>query len=193
MQAMELLLNRSSAVRLMGPGPPDEAIDKMIECAVRAPDHGRLRPWMFIVVREQMREQFGDVLAGHAKRRSPDATPEKLQAARQKAMRAPLIIVVVNKARPGDKIPRVEQLLSAGAAAQTILLAADALGYGAMWKTGSPAYDDEVKRELGLEPEDAIVGFLYIGTRVPEPPGRPALPRPVARDFVESWRDRQRQ
>jgi nitroreductase len=190
MQAMELLLNRSSAVRLTEPGPTDEAIEQMIACAVRAPDHGRLRPWTFIVVRDEMRGQFGDVLAAHAKRRRPDATPEMLQAVREKAMRAPLILVVGNKARPSEKIPRVEQMLSAGAAAQNILLAAEALGYGAMWKTGTPAYDDEVKRELGLHPEDSIVGILYIGTRVPEPSGRPALPRPAARDFTETWRGR---
>ena len=103
---------------------------------------------------------------------------------RGKALRAPLIVVVVARIQSGSKIPEVEQIVSAGAAAQNIMLAAHALGYGAMWKTGEPAYDLRVKEALGLQASDAIVGFLYLGTRAA---GSAPVARPEPQDFVVEW------
>ena len=125
------------------------------------------------------------MLAESLRSRQPDATPEMLNRERQKALRAPVIVVVAARTTPSDKIPEVEQLVSAGAAAQNIMLAAHAQGYGAMWRTGQPAYDAGIKQALGLDPGDAIIGFLYIGTWVG---GSSPLPRPVADDYVMTWR-----
>jgi nitroreductase len=185
MTAMELLLGRASAIRITEPAPTDAAIEAMIASALRAPDHGRLRPWRFILIRPDMREGFGDLLAEHLLRRVPDASAELLRRERDKAMRAPMILVVVQRSRPSEKIPQIEQLLSAGAAAQNILLAAHALGYGAVWKTGGAAYDDEVKEALGLVQEDAIVGFIYLGTHAMAPPA--SIERPVVSEFLDEW------
>ena len=184
MDALELLLGRNSAVRLTDPGPDAQALEKMFQSAVRAPDHGRLQPWRFVVIAGAERERFGEAMAKLLRARQPDTPAEVLNRERSKPLRAPLIVVVAARVHTHDKIPAVEQLLSAGAAAQNIMLAAHALGYGAMWKTGPPAYDPEVKRLLGLEPADAIVAFLYIGTRAG---AGPALPRPETKDFVTSW------
>lgn len=185
MDALELLLGRDSAVRLQEPGPGDEALDVIFQSALRAPDHGRLRPWRFVVIPRDKRPRFGDLLAESLRSRQPDATREMLERERHKALRAPVIVVVAARARPNDKIPEVEQIISAGAAAQNIMLAAHAQGYGAMWRTGQPAYDAGVKQALGLEPTDAIIGFIYIGTRVG---GSSPLARPVAAEFVTTWR-----
>jgi nitroreductase len=95
-----------------------------------------------------------------------------------------VIVVVAARVRKGHKIPEIEQIASASAAAQTIMLAAPALGYGAVWKTGAPAYDPAVKTALGLGEDDDIIGFLYIGTRTG---GSAPFPRPEARDFVTNW------
>jgi nitroreductase len=92
--------------------------------------------------------------------------------------------VVAAKVQRGHKIPEIEQVASASAAAQTIMLAAPALGYGAVWKTGAPAYDPAVKTALGLSAVDDIIGFLYIGTRTG---GSSPVPRPVTKDFVTTW------
>ena len=81
-------------------------------------------------------------------------------------MRAPVIVVAAAKLAKGHRIPEVEQLLSAGAAVQNIMLAAKARGFGAMWKTGAPAYDASVKQALGVAADSEIVGFLYLGTQV---------------------------
>jgi nitroreductase len=112
---------------------------------VHAPDHGRLRPWRFVVIDTAARAAFGDVLAAHLQRTHASLTEETLQRERQKAYRAPMIIVVAAHTTSGVKIPVIEQLLSAAAAAQAILLAAAALGFNGMWKTGAPAYDETVK------------------------------------------------
>jgi nitroreductase len=184
MDALELLLGRESAMKLASPGPDRQALDVMFQSALRAPDHGRLRPWRFVVVPEDKRERFGEVMADCLRRQHPEASAEMLQRERDKAMRAPVIVVVAAAVNRGHKIPEVEQLVSAAAAAENIMLAANAQGYGAMWKTGAPAYDATVKQALGLDPNNDIVGFLYVGTQVGG--GSPAA-RPVVQDLVSVW------
>jgi nitroreductase len=184
MQAIEALLDRRSAKSLTAPAPDESALDLIFSSASAAPDHGRLRPWRFIVIQGDGRERFGDLLADHLRRSYPASTPENLQRERQKAFRAPLIVVVAAVCTAGGKIPVIEQVLAAGAAAQNVMLAAHALGFNSMWKTGAPAYDDVVKASLGLEAKDAIVGFMYLGTDA-APPDRSA--RPSWRDRVHHW------
>lgn len=176
MQAIDALLKRRSAKTLAEPAPDDGALELLLECASRAPDHGRLRPWRFIVIRGAARERLGDLMADQLRRKQPGASSEALQRERQKPLRAPLIIVVAAVCNATARIPPIEQILAAGAAAQNIMLAAPALGFGAMWKTGDAAYDDTVKVALGLVAEDSIVGFLYLGTAPADaapPAGRP--------------------
>jgi nitroreductase len=184
MDAMKLLLERASAVQLKEPGPSQEELDTMLRTALRAPDHGRLRPWHFIVIAGEDRVRFGNLLADTLKAREPAAGPDTLDRERQKALRAPVILIVAGRVKPSDKIPEVEQIISAGAAAEHVMLAAQALGYGAMWRTGAPAYDARVKEGLGLQPSDAIIGIIYIGT-----PGMAPreMPRPELGEFVTRW------
>jgi nitroreductase len=176
MDAMTALTTRASAPALVEPAPDDAALGRLLEAAVAAPDHGRLRPWRFIAVRGAARARLGEVLAEALKAREP-ATPEPvLEKERAKPLRAPLILVIAAKLVPQHKVPPVEQLLAAGAAAQNLLVAAHAMGYGSMWKTGAPAYDARVKRALGLDEPDQIVGFLYLGSLAGSltPAARPA-------------------
>ena len=184
MDALELLVGRESAVKLTSPGPDQEELEKMFQSALRAPDHGRLRPWRFVVIPEAKREEFGELMADCLRRMDPGATADALQRERDKAMRAPVIVVAAATIQRGHKIPDVEQLVSAAAAAENIMLAARAQGYGAMWKTGAPAYDVKVKEAFGLVPDNEIVGFLYLGTQVGG--GSPAA-RPQVQDLVSVW------
>jgi nitroreductase len=184
MDAIDLLLTRESAVKLQAPGPSPQDLERIFAAAVRAPDHGRLRPWQFVVIDQDHRTAFGELMADSMRRRDPAAPAEALQRERDKAFRAPCIVAVAAKLKRGHKIPEIEQLASASAAAQTIMLAVPALGFGAVWKTGAPAYDPLVKTALGFDAADEILGFLYIGTQT----GGPApLPRPDARDYVTHW------
>jgi nitroreductase len=163
--AIQALTTRKSAKRLVEPAPSDEHLAVVLRAASKAPDHGRMRPWRFIVIRGDARARLGDVLAAAAHARSPDMTEAGLAREREKVLRAPMIIVMAATAEPvNPKIPLIERILSAGAAAQNLFVALHALGYGAMWKTGEPAYDPRVKKALGLADSDHIVGFMYAGT-----------------------------
>jgi nitroreductase len=187
MQAIDVLLTRRSARALTEPGPDDAALELIFASAVRAPDHGRLRPWRFVIVRGTARERFGELLADHLRRTHPQIGEENLQRERLKAFRAPLIVVVAARCNADvRKVPVIEQALSAGAAAHAMMLAAYALGFNAMWKTGEPAYDAVVKSGLGLEPADAVVGFLYFGTETGE---RTPAPRSEWRELVRELGD----
>lgn len=185
MQAIDALLKRRSAKTLTDPAPDDGALALLLECASRAPDHGRLRPWRFIVIRGAARERLGELMADRLRCRLPAASAETLQRERQKALRAPLIIVVAAVHNAEARIPPIEQTLATGAAAQNMMLAATALGFGAMWKTGDAAYDETVKAALGLKAGDAIVGFLYLGTAPID--GIPPPKRAEWEDRVSYW------
>jgi nitroreductase len=165
---------RSSAVRLVEPGPGRAELRRILAAGVRAPDHGRLQPWRFRVLEGDARRVLGEALEDFARRSNPVATTEQLAAARGKALRAPTVIVVSARITYGHKVPGIEQQLAVAAAVQNMLLAAHALAFGAVWKTGAAAYDAGVKRLLGLEPDDHIVAFLYLGTAEAVAPVRPA-------------------
>ena len=163
MELLQGIQSRTSALRLSAPGPGREHIEQILRAGARAPDHGRLRPWRFIVLEGDARARLGDAMATILKAKFPDAQPAQLDAERSKAMRAPVIIAVAAKIVK-SKIPEIEQVTAVAAAVQNMFLAANALGYGAMWKTGGAAYDTSIKDMFGLAPEDHIVALLYLGT-----------------------------
>jgi nitroreductase len=185
MDAIEALTTRRSPAKLVEPAPPEDLLKLMLRAGARAPDHGRLRPWRFIVLRGAARERFGEVMAQCLKARVPDIAAEVLEREKQKPLRAPVVVVVAAMLQPEHKIPVIEQIIAGGAAAQNVLVAAHALGFGGMWRTGDSAYDDRVKDALGLKPEDAIIGYLYLGT----PAGRVLIPpdEPDPASFVREW------
>ena len=178
MDALTALTTRVAPARLVDPAPEGATLDSILNSGLRAADHGKLRPWKFLLIRGDARKRFGEVLAQALRSRAP-ATEEKfLQAERDKPLRAPLLIVVAAAVQDNPKIPEIEQVVSAGAAAQNMLVAAHALGFGGFWRTGAPAYDAQVKQALGLKPNDTLVGILYIGkvgaagpAKAPDPSG----------------------
>lgn len=163
MELLEGIEARTSAAKLGEPAPTREHLERIIHAGMRAPDHGRLRPWRFVVLEGAARAQLGEAMADMLRAKVPDATPDQLDSERNKPLRAPVIVAVAAQIVKG-KIPEIEQVLAVGAAVQNMFLAANALGYGAMWKTGGAAYDPKVKALLGLAPEDHIVALLYLGT-----------------------------
>lgn len=163
MDLLEGIQSRTSPLKLSAPAPSAAHLEQIVRAGTRAPDHGRLRPWRFTVFEGAAREKLGDAMANCLRSRVPNSPQEHLDAERVKAMRAPLVIVVGAKISKG-KIPEIEQVCAVSAAVQNMLLAAHALGYGAMWKTGAAAHDPEVKALCELAPEDHIVGIVYLGT-----------------------------
>ena len=163
METLEALNTRATAKTYGGNAPTPEHLALALQAAIRAPDHGRLRPWRFMLIEGDQRRKFGELLAASARRRIPGLSDGDLQRERDKAMRAPLIVMVACRIVPGTKVPAIEQLMAAGAATQNILLALHAQGYATAWKTGEAAYDTEMKKSLGLAADDHIVGWVYAG------------------------------
>ncbi len=164
MDALDALHLRSSVPKLSDPLPSQVMLDNIYKAAFRAADHAVLRPWRFLIVKGDARRRLGELfvqagLDGDAE--LDDSAVEKL---RSKPLRAPLVLVCVSSYKPHPKVPEIEQDLSAGAAIQNMLVAAFAQGVGAMWRTGSLAYNPVVKSGLGLSSQEKIIGFLYIGT-----------------------------
>jgi nitroreductase len=172
MEVIEAIDSRVTAMRLSEPGPSRGELTRIITSGVQAPDHGRLRPWRFIILEGESRSRLGDAMADILRRKSPSATTEQLQAQRAKATRSPVIIVVAAAIRHEGAIPPIEQALAVGACVQNMLLTAHSLGYGSAWKTGEAAYDHGVKSCLGLEKDDQIIAFVYIGKQLHGAPSR---------------------
>jgi nitroreductase len=168
MDALEAIRTRRSYGRLTEPAPTDDHLRQILEAGAAAPDHGELRPFRFTILRGPGLDAFGEVLEEAYFRRCTDTgkapVPAKAQKERTKLNRAPLVLVVSAVRQPSEKIPWVDQRDAAAAATENILLAAHALGYGAMWRTGDPCSDEYVMKALGLTGEDSIVGFVYLGT-----------------------------
>ncbi len=160
--------SRASAARLTQPGPTPADLDRILDAAGRAPDHGRLRPWRLLVLDEASRDKFARAAAAAKRVRIPSLSDEQLSAERDKLLRSPTIVIVGCAVREHAKVPEIEQISAAAAAAQNLFLAAHALGYGVMWKTGPAAYDAGVKDAVGLQPHDHIVAIMHLGTRVGE-------------------------
>jgi nitroreductase len=181
---IDTLLSRASVKLLGDPGPNDADLRTIFEAAVRAPDHGKLRPWRFFVVRGDARRRLSDLFVAGVKRREPGATEAQIEKEREKPLRAPVTIAVAAKTVAGHKIPEIEQTLSAAAAAMNILNAIHALGFGAKWVTGANCYDAEFKREFGLENTDQLIGFIHVGTPIEKPT---SSERPDPAEFVVDW------
>jgi nitroreductase len=176
--ALELLKTRRSTkpIELAGPAPSAAEIETLLTVASRVPDHGKLVPWRFIVFEGDARLVAGEAIAAAFGIKYPQANAEQVAAERGRLARAPLVIAVVSRASPHVKIPEWEQVLSAGAAAMNLVLAAHALGYGASWMTEWYAYDRGVLEAFGLAANERIAGFVHIGRSREPPADRPRPP-----------------
>jgi nitroreductase len=175
---------RASALKLTAPAPSREHLQRIIDAGARAPDHGKLGPWRFVVLGDGTRAKLGEAMAQGLQARDDHADADALQRERNKAARAPCIVAVAAHITKPHKVPESDQVLAVGAAVQNMFLAAHALGYGAMWKTGPATYSASVKRLLGLNEDDHIVALLYLGTSGAMGPQR----APVVEDRVR-WLD----
>jgi nitroreductase len=172
--AIDSLLSRTSLAGafMKPPAPSDDELQQILGAAQRASDHGRLRPWRFLIVRPEHYEEFFDRLAAAATRVSGD--PSRYEINREKyrlTARAPLLVVAAGKINTAHKVPAIEQAFAAAGATQLVLNAAHALGYSAYLFSGPGVFDPEFKGSLGLASEDHLIGFICLGTAAG--PGKP--------------------
>lgn len=175
MAAIDLLLNRNSYPKLQDPAPKGEQRDLIFQAALRAPDHSLLRPWRFLVIEGDRRKTLGLDMADIMFASNPTATEAEMTKVQNTFRRAPLIVVAICKMIDHPKIPKIEQLLSTGCAIHQMLLAAEDFGFGGIWRTGALAYHEGIAKLMGLKGDEAIVGFLYLGTPAGARKDLPAL------------------
>lgn len=182
---LDLLSKRASSARFSDAGPTQAQLDDILAAAVTAADHGRLRPWRFVVMQGEGRLRLGDLMAEQAKVENPQIPEKDIEKARAKALRAPTVIALICTPVVGHKVPVIEQQSATAAAGAHLMLAANALGFGAAWKTGATAYHPVVRSGFGLSADDTIIGFFYIG----EDASPAALPRATTESVVQHWSD----
>jgi nitroreductase len=183
MRALELLLSRQSVGVLEEPAPQGAELDLILDAGLRAPDHGRLRPWRFVLIRGDERLAWGERLAEAVQVRDPATAQMLSERYRVWVRRTPLLIAVGAEIRADHKIPEIEQLLSVGAAAMNMLNAIHMLGYGGMWVTGVNSYDPRLNALLGFKAPSRLVGFLAVGT----PKAAPRIERPSRAAHTTEW------
>jgi nitroreductase len=169
-QTLDLLLSRrsGSAKAMTGPGPTDGELRIILAAGARVPDHGKLAPWRFILFEDDARARMGELLVEALRQGEPDSSSERIALERNRFLRAPVVVGVISRVREAIAIPEWEQMLSAGAACQTMLIAAHAMGYVGSWITEWCAYHPHVRDGLGLKSGERVAGFLYFG--------KPAVP-----------------
>jgi nitroreductase len=182
-QTLTLLARRRSTVakNMTEPGPSADQLDTLLQIGARTPDHGTLFPWRFIVFEGEARARFGDTLEARLRELEPDAPAERYALERSRFLRAPVVIAVISDVTKDHKIPEWEQVLSAGAVCQTLLIAASAMGFAAQWLTEWYAYDSVATAALGLEPGERVAGFIYVGSALCDAEERPRKPPRVSR------------
>jgi nitroreductase len=163
MDTLEAIKTRHTIGKVKAHPLPRDLIEKLLDAAVQAPNHFKTRPWRFVVMTGDGRRKLGDVMAASQAARQPDLPPETFDKTRALPLRAPVVIAVGVDKPSEAKILELENYAAVAAACQNILLAAHALGLGAIWRTGEWVNDLKVKEFLGFAPDQRIMGFLYIG------------------------------
>jgi len=184
-ELQSLNARRSVPAKQLGEPAPDEAtLDRILAAAVRVPDHGKRVPFRFLRIRGDARHVLGERLVARALERDPNAGEAAIEKDRMRFSHAPLVIAVIAKQGPDEKIPASERFSAASCVCFALLQAAQACGFGAQWLTGWPAYDEDILRMLGLAEDERMVGFLHIGTPKLEAPERD---RPDPRTLLTDW------
>lgn len=160
--AIDFLESRYSCGKLEAPGPSNDEIDQMLKVAMRAPDHGGLKPSHFVVIKDKGLERLSELFVDVATAQTDDET--KLLKAKNMPFRAPLIIAVIARITAHPKVPRIEQVQTAGCATFSIQQMAVAMGYNGIWRSGELVSHPMVRNAFELAPDDELVGFLYLGT-----------------------------
>jgi nitroreductase len=159
-------------------------IETVLRAGAAAPNHKNTEPWRFVVLEDGARRTLGEAHARAAARVAAGPIDHDREVGRFE--RAPVVIVCICATDPTDSVRAREDRDAVCAGVENMLLAAEALGLAAMWRTGAIAQEDEVRSELGLDEDAEIVAFVYLGW--PRAGRRPSAPsrRPLSQ--IVEWR-----
>ncbi len=185
MEAMEAIMTRRSISKVKPDPLPRTLVEGLLRAAVQAPNHYRVRPWRFVVLQGESRVRLGEVMAQSMRKEHLDLPGKALDLERVKPLRAPVLIAVFVDYPADPRVLEIENTCSVAAAVENLLIAANAAGLGAMWRTGPAARDPEVKKFLGFPPDQTLLGFVYLGYPDME---LPPINRPSFEDRT-TWMD----
>jgi nitroreductase len=174
---------RQSIGHLVEPAPTAEQLDKAFLAALAAPDHHRLKPTRFIIIPEDQRDAFGELLSA-ALADTGQTEVAQLERVKHHPYRAPLLVLALTQFVEHPKVPYFEQTLSSGAAIENFLLSLQSQGFSTMWRSGAVVESKHFKQVLGLKENDLISGIIYIGTAVKAIPPRTEI---NLNEFVSHW------
>ena len=182
---LDVLLSRASTDSLVEPPPKGDQLRTILSTGLRAPDHGKLRPWRYTVIKGKHREAFADLVLEAMERQEPDAPKAKREKRHHRFSTMPAIIALGMHIRHDHKIPVIEQEMTVAAGAMNVLNALHAEGFGGMWVTGPFCEDRVLLDALGLPEPGRIAGFIFVGTpeRVIEDRKRPEID-----DYFAIWK-----
>lgn len=163
MELFEAIYHRHSQKKVKADPVPREIIEKLLDAAVQAPNHYKVRPWRFVVLTGEARNRLGEAMAASQLDRHPEFPPEAFDKCRATPLQAPVVIAVGVDKPSEPKVLEIENVSAAAAACQNLLLAAHAMGLGAKWRTGEWARDPKIKEFLGFEADQHIIAFIYVG------------------------------
>lgn len=168
-----LLTRRSRPLRsLAAPGPDRAALEPILTAALRSPDHGKLEPWRLLVLEGAALSRLAAL--AEVRGTALGLEPEKIAKGVELFAASPVIVAVIAAPVPSEKVPQIEQVLSAGAVCTALLNATLAAGWGAQWLTRWVSHDrDFVETGLGVAPHEFVAGLVPIGTETAAPPERP--------------------
>ncbi len=179
-----LLQSRQSVGLLAAPAPSGQQLEQVCQAALAAPDHGRIKPWRYLLIEEASRQRLGELFASAMLLDSAELSDEELSRYKKMPFRAPLIIVAIASIKEHPKVPETEQLMSAAVGVGYMLVALQSLGFGGYWRTGPLAYNKAVQQGLGLSEDEQLIGFLYVGSAIKQTKEKVLLP---VKDFFQHW------
>lgn len=182
-QLLDCIESRQSVGQLVEPAPTQAELEQALQAALSAPDHHRLRPWQFLQIQGKGREALGQIFL-QCIQESGVTDVARHERVLAQPLRAPLILMAIIKTQVHPKVPKVEQVLSMGAAIENLLLMLNAQGYAAIWRTGEMAESAIFRQKIGLKADDEVAGFIYIGTAARQLAPRERLP---VSDFLKDW------
>jgi nitroreductase len=148
-----------------GTAPDDRSLALMLEAATTVPDHGSLRPWRFAVITGAGRDRFAEALVDSLHELRGDDLPEAMVAKmRGKAFAAPCAVMLIASPNPESNVPEWEQVASASCTGYAVVLAATALGFGAVWKSAAVLDGTPIRALFGLAPSERLLGWINVGT-----------------------------
>lgn len=185
MNALEMLTSRVSVDEVIEPAPPREELQEILQTAMSAPDHGKMRPWRFVLIEGEFRKKFADMMGKAMASQKHPVPEEKIEKRQKKFSTTPLIIAVGMHLEKDAKIPLVEQQMAAAAATMNVMNAFYARGYGALWISGDMTYNKKIRKKLGFAAPHQLAGYILVGT--PAQPLPTDRKRPSVSKYIQSW------